>query len=274
MKLSIFYFSGTGNTKYVSNHLAGLLKEKSFESESVSITDISLSERDALIESSDVLFFAYPTYGSDIPENMKRFIEKLPKGNGKKIGVICTQLFFSGDGASIYSREFKSKGYEQKWGYQVNMPNNLCIPGSPFFQSPDYEIHENKQLVKARTKIEKMCDDIVQDKKRLTDNTFFHTFLAMSQRPLFRWFVMESYKNALDINQEKCVSCGMCVASCPQDVIEIHDGIVSYENRADCVACLRCLNFCPSDAILFNGKNRFPHYKGPTKEIYRSLFTK
>jgi len=53
------------------------------------------------------------------------------------------------------------------------------------------------------------------------------------------------------IDQELCNGCGICVNSCPMDVIrmdeEIKKAIIRYPE--DCMLCEWCLIDCPQDAI-------------------------
>ncbi|MBF9014021.1 MULTISPECIES: EFR1 family ferrodoxin [unclassified Oceanispirochaeta] len=269
-KISIFYFSGTGNTKYVSHHLAELMKGYSWDSTIVSITKLADDKRDELIKNSDVLILAHPVYGSDMPDQMRDFINFLPDANGQKLGVIATQMMFSGDGSSIMYKVIKKKGYKQNWGYQINMPNNLPLAGSPLFQSADYEVHEKKHLRKARRTLEKLAMNIVNDKRRIGDNTPFHTMLGLSQRPLFQKKMKREYQTGF-IADEKCISCMKCVNACPAEVIQYNDKI-EFTNTENCQVCFRCLNFCPVSAISQNGKLKEPLYKGPAKEIFKELF--
>ena len=58
-------------------------------------------------------------------------------------------------------------------------------------------------------------------------------------------------KNHIDINPERCKGCGVCVASCPKDCIEIGGEInhMGYKyaqfKHTDCVACGMCFYCCP-----------------------------
>jgi ferredoxin/flavodoxin len=271
--MKIFYFSGTGNTKYVSEYLSDALNKKGMANQTVDIACLSDNEISTLVKNSESLFLAYPIYGSDMPENMKRFIEIMPQAQGKKLGVVCTQMAFSGDGASIEFKKLKNKGYKQMWGFQVNMPNNLCIQGSPLKQCDDYAIIEKKYLKKARAKLDAYADLIIADKRKVTDNSFLNHFIALSQRPLYRKYVLKNEISKLGIDEDKCNQCGLCADLCPNGVIEKGEK-VAFGDRTKCTLCIRCMNFCPSQAVVYRGKIKLPQYKGPTKDVYHRMISK
>lgn len=266
--ISILYFTGTGNSLYAAEYLRIQLERFSF---SVEIKNISDVESIDTLKDRNILFFIYPIYGSTMPTMMSAFIKALPESYGQSVGVIATQLAFSGDGSSILYSTLKRKGYIQKWGYQVNMPNNLSFRGSPFFQSADYAVHEKKHLRKVRKKLDRVVNSIISDRKRVGDNTIFHKILAMSQRPLYKKYAIKSYQSTFSVNNN-CIGCKKCIRNCPAGVITWKDGI-EFTHTERCQVCLRCLNFCPVSAILHKGAVREPLYKGPTQEIYKRLFS-
>ncbi|MFW6378763.1 MAG: 4Fe-4S dicluster domain-containing protein [Nanoarchaeota archaeon] len=52
------------------------------------------------------------------------------------------------------------------------------------------------------------------------------------------------------IDKEKCIGCGACVNTCPQNVFEMNDeNKAEAVNESDCIACRACENACPVDAI-------------------------
>jgi NAD-dependent dihydropyrimidine dehydrogenase PreA subunit len=54
----------------------------------------------------------------------------------------------------------------------------------------------------------------------------------------------------LAIEKAVCVACGVCVDSCPTDVIRQDDGGKAYPAYLDdCQACFLCVIDCPVDAI-------------------------
>lgn len=274
MKIEIFYFTGTGNTKYVCDELCNELNELSLQCSAHIIDNMLMSAAIDKINQCDIVIIAYPIYSSDVPDNMLRFIENMPNVTDKKLGVIVTQYLLSGDGGCIMSKTYRSKGYNQMWSYQINMPNNLCIKGSPLHQSNDYEYHEKKRLAKARAKVKGIAQDIINDKRHVKDNTIFHKLIALTQRPIFRNGYKEKIKKSFSVDHDKCINCEMCVASCPNNVIKSVDGKITYVDTDACTTCFRCMNFCIKDAILYNGGYKLPLYKGPTKSIYNELFKK
>jgi len=53
----------------------------------------------------------------------------------------------------------------------------------------------------------------------------------------------------LVINKEWCKGCGICVAFCPKDTLEIVDGKVQLKENDTCIMCGLCELRCPDFAI-------------------------
>lgn len=51
------------------------------------------------------------------------------------------------------------------------------------------------------------------------------------------------------INTDECTACGICVDSCPNDVLEIVDDASTVVNEDSCVGCGICMEDCPMSAI-------------------------
>lgn len=51
-------------------------------------------------------------------------------------------------------------------------------------------------------------------------------------------------------NQERCVRCGLCVAFCPEEILEVGaDGHPVVVRIQDCVGCMTCSGNCPQRAL-------------------------
>ncbi len=60
-------------------------------------------------------------------------------------------------------------------------------------------------------------------------------------------------KYVADIEEDKCVNCGLCVRICPHNALEtavIQGKKMTFINRPEnCMECARCVNICPTGAI-------------------------
>lgn len=53
-----------------------------------------------------------------------------------------------------------------------------------------------------------------------------------------------------EINTDECIGCGICVDACPQEVLDIVDGVCAAVNEDSCVGCGACVEECPMGAIV------------------------
>ncbi len=53
----------------------------------------------------------------------------------------------------------------------------------------------------------------------------------------------------LNLDQEKCVGCGICLAVCPHEVLSMNNGHAMIQNRDLCMECGACSRNCPSEAV-------------------------
>jgi ferredoxin len=53
----------------------------------------------------------------------------------------------------------------------------------------------------------------------------------------------------LELDEEKCSGCGMCLAVCPHAVLGMNEKHVQIEQRDACMECGACARNCPMDAL-------------------------
>lgn len=51
------------------------------------------------------------------------------------------------------------------------------------------------------------------------------------------------------IDSDECIGCGICVEACPQEVLEVVDGVAEVVKEDACIACGDCEEECPMGAI-------------------------
>jgi ferredoxin len=54
---------------------------------------------------------------------------------------------------------------------------------------------------------------------------------------------------SLQMDDGKCVGCGMCLLVCPHEVFYKTNGSVRIRNRDACMECGACAKNCPTEAI-------------------------
>lgn len=58
----------------------------------------------------------------------------------------------------------------------------------------------------------------------------------------------EEHSARMDVNEERCVSCGRCFRNCPVKAISMASGKASIDKET-CIGCGECLTVCPASAI-------------------------
>jgi len=56
-------------------------------------------------------------------------------------------------------------------------------------------------------------------------------------------------KSVIEIDNEKCISCGACVSPCPVQAIRQNSNWDVELDEGRCIRCLICVNACPVRAI-------------------------
>ncbi len=54
------------------------------------------------------------------------------------------------------------------------------------------------------------------------------------------------------VSIEKCMHCGACVGSCPQNAIYLNEIVLEFNDN--CNKCGRCVRICPAGALKMEGK--------------------
>lgn len=238
----IFYFSGTGNSKWIAGEVAAYQNEKM----------ISIAEEMAVLNNtfqytlgaSEMVGFIFPVYSWAPPVIVMEFIRRISFTNYK--GHYCFFICSCGDEAGLTLKIMHEiiRKREWKWnaGFSVIMPNNyVSLPG---FDTDSKEL-EQKKLNESVVEVQRI-NGILANR---TENCFDcreGSFAFLKSRiinPLFNRFQVTAKPfHATD----DCISCGLCEKYCPMHNVKVEGKPVWGDN---CTSCLACYHICPRHAI-------------------------
>jgi len=277
MKIAIFYFSGTGNTWWVSQQLKTELEQLNHTVNLYSLENPRLNDPNFMIQeinSAGHIIIGFPVYGSDLPENVNSFLKSIPSTTKKKkFSIFCTEASFAGDATMFFKHDIENKGYLFKQSFQIKMTTNFNVAMFPFSLSKPAEGKKLEEIKnKAKKKIKKIAKYIDKDKKYLEGKRVYQVILGKIQRYFFNRTKKKLPKH-FKFSEDKCIKCHLCATTCPTNniTLEINAEAINLKRDNRCILCFRCYNFCPSCAINY-GRNvkhpeKYKRYKGPIENL-------
>ena len=238
MKKVIYYFSGTGNSRYA---LETFLQEYEVNAKAVSIEDANVI--DAIKEHQEIIF-SYPVQYSTLPKILRDFVtEHQDLWQDKKVFVIATMGLFSGDGAGVLARLLQKHGAQIIGGLHLKMPDS--IGDEKALKRP---LEENQKLVEqAKVKIKNAVTNMKAGNPPREGIGFLHRMAGLFGQRLYFGYKTKNYTDKLKIDSERCIGCGKCRAVCPQNCIS--KGTPFTVQQEHCLHCGNCHEICPVDAV-------------------------
>jgi len=246
----MFYFSGTGNSKYIAELFC---KHQNAPCHSI---EESL-DYEKLIAPEEVIAFCYPVYMSSVPRILREFIAKHMEAlRGKKVIILCTQFILSGDGTRKFALLFPKNHIEVIYTEHFFLPNNMNdVPILPIAGDTGIE----RALTRAKKKMDSVHRNLQNKKVKKRGFSLIPRILGLPQA-IFMSPIERRANHAVSIDSD-CTKCGLCIEICPMDNFSITDGTVQQNHN--CTMCYRCINACPEKAItvLLSGKIK-KQYRG------------
>jgi len=253
MRIQLIYFTGTGNTKFITE----LISEQ-FKTNDIELIPIeSLSEDINIIDPNAVLGLGYPVYDLMPPRNVMKALDEIKTVKNQHAFVFSTYTSYPLDSNYHAAQILQSKGYN------VISMTDFKAPGASSFlySNPDNFIVKGKTIFEKGLKahITEFVSDITV-KSLLPSQPVtikFNRFNKIHQSFSNKFFGFLFYKN-LRVN-DNCNQCGLCIKSCPEGNLSVDDTLkISKPN--ECLKCLRCVQICPQKAINFTSAKRRGDY--------------
>ena len=238
MKIALFYFSGTNNTKLV------ILKwQEEAKKHNIDIHLFSI-EKDEMptLGYYDKIGFAYPIHAFNAPEIVWRFAKKLPRLNKVTplfiIMVSGEYMTINNSSASKLNRILKKKNIILESDYHYLMPYNLVFRHT---EQRAYKMYEAMNKIVPIDVTEYLVDSKPHHLHKHHLVGWFIFLLRIEQ-----WFSGVNGKH-FKVDMSKCIRCMKCVNECPTHNIEFKGDHFEFSNK--CALCARCSFNCPKDAF-------------------------
>ena len=238
----IFWFSGTGNSKYAAQRMAEALNEPL-----LCMNDRIKAHDTATVETGERLVIVTPTYAWRIPRLVRDWLLQTELRGARQAWFVMTCGSEIGS-ADRYNRELcRVKGLSCMGTAQIVMPENyIAMFGVP-------QADEARRIVaKAEPDIDRAIAALREGLPfPPTRNNLYDRLMSGPVNPLFySCFVKDRAFTA----GPACTGCGLCVKRCPTNNISLQNGRPVW--GGSCTHCMACICRCPAEAIEYGRKSR------------------
>ena len=278
----IFYFSGTGNTKWAASKLAAATRE-----DLISIAPYMRADDSShnlaepfILKENERLGFVFPVHGWRVPKLVREFISKMKiqrepsdasaENKAKADDSLKNRPFTycvctAGDSIGLtienlnevisQNPSLQALGItEVSSSYSLIMPESYI--GLPFMDVDPKE-REIRKKENAAQELAVVCEEIFDRKEGISR-------LVKGPIPWFFTKVVGGFfENVLitdkrfHVEKDRCVKCGICANVCPVgDIKGGHGEYPVWLHHKDCLTCFICYHHCPHHAIEFGNQTQ------------------
>lgn len=264
----IFYFSGTGNSKWAAKTLALETGDTL-----VSIPEVINSDCSFTIEKDEHVGFIFPIHGWRVPSIVKEFITKLTiKTLGEDTSHVkhyCFCLVTAGDSIGKAMERFQQqlKSVTVNDALSLKAVCSLIMPES-YVGLPGMDVDTKEKELKKKelaSKQLKEFSNILKQRPHKDSNQIWGwnqlirgpipSFFSGPVGGFFERFLITD--KPFHVDSCRCVKCGICTNVCP--VSDIKGGLgfePEWLHNGKCLTCFSCYHHCPHHAIEFGKRTQ------------------
>lgn len=234
----VFYFSATGNSKYVAKQISEKLG-----GDMVNISDaIKESKFEYRVKDKEQVFFIFPVYYYGLPSIVKDFLEKVSFIKGKpRLCAIMTCGSNAGGADRLFTKALGENSKYLKGIYTVKMVDN-------------YILMMNVPLPEEQLMINRDADKTIDEIVKSIEFNYRVSYRSSFSAGIFSKISTKIYDKTRTTGKfwvkENCTGCELCKNICPIDVIQMDNGKPIWK-KEQCIHCLACINRCPEEAIQY-----------------------
>lgn len=250
--LLMIYYSGTGNSKRVSEWIAETASEAGMKTHVTSYDQFNPESIAGFTGKTMIAFFS-ATHGFNLPHSMLRFMVRFTSLKGSDIiigntraGMKLSRLFLPGlSGIALYLPALIMilKGYRIRSLYPVDLPSNW-ISLHPGLKKKviDSMFDHYRSLTK------KYAGNVLSGQRVFLKAFIMLPFdLLVAPLALGYYFFGRYILAKTFLTNGHCDNCGLCISQCTTH------SIILVGNRPfwklTCESCMKCMNYCPKRAI-------------------------
>lgn len=264
----IFYFSGTGNSKWAAKTLALETGDTL-----VSIPEVINSNCSFTLEKDEHVGFIFPIHGWRVPNIVKEFLTKLTiKTLGEDTSHVkhyCFCLVTAGDSIGKAMERFQQqlKSVTVNDALSLKAVCSLIMPES-YVGLPGMDVDtKEKELEKKELASKQLKDfsNILKQHPHKDSNQIWGwnqlirgpipSFFSGPVGGFFERFLITD--KPFHVDSRRCVKCGICANVCP--VSDIKGGLgfePEWLHNGKCLTCFSCYHHCPHHAIEFGKRTQ------------------
>lgn len=249
-KLTIFYFTGTGNAQAAANWIAGAASDQEIETKVVKITPSLRVEKKDFSENI-LIGFCYPTHGFNAPPVVINFLLRFPRLKNDvfllntRAGMKLSKLFMpglSGLAQLLPSIILKFKGC-QTIGFQpMDLPSNWISVHPGLRQEVIDSIFK-----RCENKTKRFATKVLSKKKVYRGLISLPIDLLLIPISIGYFFFGRFMLAKTFIADKNCNGCSLCKNECPVSAIKMKSARPLWTHK--CENCMHCMNNCPQKAI-------------------------
>jgi len=264
----IFYFSGTGNSKWAAKTLALETGDTL-----VSIPEVIKSDSSFTLTKDEHVGFIFPIHGWRVPNIVKEFLIKLTiKTQGEDISHVkhyCFCLVTAGDSIGKAMERFQQqlKSVAVNDSLSLKAVCSLIMPES-YVGLPGMDVDTKEKELEKKELASKQLKEFSKILKQRphTDSYQIWGWNQLIRGPIPSFFsgpvggFFERFlvtDKPFHVDSRRCVKCGICANVCP--VSDIKGGL-GYEpewlHNGKCLTCFSCYHHCPHHAIEFGKRTQ------------------
>ena len=264
----IFYFSGTGNSKWAAKTLALETGDTL-----VSIPEVINSDCSFTLEKDEHVGCIFPIHGWRVPNIVKEFLTKLTiKTQGEDTSHVkhyCFCLVTAGDtiGKAMERFQQQLKSITVNDALSLKAVCSLIMPES-YVGLPGMDVDtKEKELEKkelASKQLKEFSNILKQHPHKDSNQIWGWNQLIRGPIPSFfsgpvggffeRFLITDK---PFHVDSRRCVKCGICANVCP--VSDIKGGLgfePEWLHNGKCLTCFSCYHHCPHHAIEFGKRTQ------------------